>query len=170
MWTYRGQRRPDFAIEPGPAQESVWDYPRPPALRPDSRRVTVHHDGVLVADSARASRVCETASPPTFYLPPEDVLFEHLVPAGGSSWCEWKGEARYWAPAADPAGPPIGWSYPSPTPAFEGIRDWLSFYPGRLDARVDGIRVDPQPGGFYGGWITPEIVGPCKGEPGTGGW
>jgi uncharacterized protein (DUF427 family) len=113
-------------------------------------------------------RVLETASPPTFYIPPDDVERERLVPVRGRSHCEWKGEARYWA--LEPDGEPVAWSYPDPYPEFAVIRDWLAFYPGRVECRVDGERVRPQPGRFYGGWITDELVGPFKGEPGSEGW
>jgi uncharacterized protein (DUF427 family) len=170
-WEYRGQRRPEFAERPGPGQESVWDYPRPPSIEPDGRRVEVRGGGLLLAESSRALRVLETASPPTFYLPFEDVKLEHLEPSSRSSRCEWKGRARYWSLRV--GGRLIGevaWDYPSPLAGYEGITEHLSFYPARVECRVGGGRVAPQPGGFYGGWITPEIVGPFKGAPGTGWW
>lgn len=170
MWDYRGQRRPDFAEPPGPGQESVWDYPRPPRIVRDHRRVEVRHGEALIATTERALRVLETASSPTFYLPPEDVRWERLVEAAGTSFCEWKGRARYWALASAPERESVGWDYPSPVPAFESIGGWPSFYPSRLTCTVDGERVRPQPGGFYGGWVTADIAGPFKGEPGTGGW
>ncbi|NNF59389.1 MAG: DUF427 domain-containing protein [Rhodothermaceae bacterium] len=170
MWQYRGQKRPPFADEPEPGQESVWDYPRPPALVPDDRLVEVRWGELVIAASMRAIRVLETASPPTFYLPPGDVQQERLVAAPGASHCEWKGAARYWALAARPDLGAVGWSYPEPTPAFETIRDYLSFYPAKLTCLVAGERVRPQPGGFYGGWLTSEIIGPVKGERGTGHW
>jgi uncharacterized protein (DUF427 family) len=116
-------------------------------------------------------RVLETASPPTFYVPPADVRLEWLEPAPGGSRCEWKGEARYWTISL--SGDTIeraAWSYPDPFPGFEGIRDWLAFYPGKLDCFVGPDLVTPQPGGLYGGWVTPELVGPWKGEPGTESW
>jgi uncharacterized protein (DUF427 family) len=170
MWQYRGQERPPFAIEPGPGQESVWDYPRPPALVPDARPIEVWAATTRIAATTRAVRVLETAGPPTFYIPPDDVARAALVRASGSSFCEWKGVASYWALAVAPGAGAIGWSYDDPTPAFEAIRGWLSFYPGRVACSVAGERVRPQPGGFYGGWVTDEIVGPFKGEPGTGRW
>jgi uncharacterized protein (DUF427 family) len=166
-----GRKRPSFATRPAPGQESVWDYPRPPRLEPDARRVEVRVGDVLVAVSSRAVRVLETASPPTFYLPPDDVRMEWLEPASGSSRCEWKGEARYW----DVVVPErrierAAWSYPDPLPAFEPIRGFLAFYPSKLACTVGAARVVPQPGRFYGGWVTPEVVGPFKGEPGSEGW
>ena len=170
MWKYRGQKRPDFAAVPGPDQESVWDYPRPPKLAPDGRLVEVYSDDVLVASSSRAYRVLETASPPSFYLPPKDVNWELLSVAPGSSVCEWKGLAKYWALSSNPKVGGVGWSYPDPTPSFEQIRDYISFYPAALACYVAGERVRAQPGQFYGGWITGEIVGPVKGEPGTESW
>ncbi len=169
MWKYSGQQRPDFADEPGPAQESVWDYPRPPALVDCDQLVEVRHAGQVIASTRRGKRVLETASPPTVYIPPDDINFDLLVRVPGSSYCEWKGAAEYWA-LADGSGPAIGWSYPDPTPAFRAIAGWLCFYPGRVECTLDGERVRPQEGGFYGGWVTDAIVGPWKGQPNTGHW
>ena len=170
-WRYYGQRRPDFAAEPGPGEESVWDYPRPPAVVPDSRLVVVRAGDVEIARTQRSVRVLETASPPTFYIPPEDVRSEYLVAAAGRSMCEWKGVAKYWSvvtPSTTLGA--VAWSYPEPFEAFASIRGHVSFYPAHLQCTVDGEAVRPQPGGFYGGWLTPEVVGPVKGEPGSGGW
>ena len=170
MWKYRGQVRPDFADIPAPGQESVWDYPRPPKLAADSRRVEVIYKDLTIASSDGCFRVLETASPPTFYLPPTDIDWDHLISSTGSSVCEWKGAASYWALSARPQLGAVGWSYPHPTAAFEAIRDYVSFYPSMLQCYVAAERVRPQPGRFYGGWITAEIVGPFKGEPGTTHW
>lgn len=170
-WTNTGARRPDFAREPGPGQESVWDYPRPPALVPDYRHVVVQHLDVVVASSHESLRVLETASPPTFYLPPDDVDTDLLRRESTRSFCEWKGEATYWSLALpDAVIRKVAWSYEAPYARFEAIAGYLAFYPGRLECLVDGERVKPQPGGFYGGWVTSEIVGPFKGAPGTGDW
>lgn len=171
MWNHNGSRRPSFARQPGPGQESVWDYPRPPALVPDRRHVTISWQGQSVVESSSSMRVLETASPPTFYFAPETVNTSLLRPAKGSSFCEWKGEASYWT-LAIPGHTleRVGWSYPSPTPPFAAIAGWIAFYPQQLDCRVDQQRVEPQDGGFYGGWVTAEIIGPWKGESGTGGW
>lgn len=168
-WKHRGEERPPFADTPAAGQESVWDYPRPPALVSDHRKVVVgdHDDPLAVTRSAL--RVLETASPPTFYVPMSDIVIERLVPAAGQSFCEWKGPAQYWAASTEPATP-IAWSYPRPLTPFEALADHLSFYPARVACTVDGEPVRAQDGGFYGGWITNEIVGPFKGEAGTGGW
>jgi uncharacterized protein (DUF427 family) len=170
MWHYKGQQRPDFAETPGPGQESVWDYPRPPKLAPDARRVEVYHGDQMIASSSMTCRVLETASPPGFYIPPQDVKRQLLDPAPGSSVCEWKGVAEYWRLSAEPDAGIVGWSYPEPTPAFEHIRGWLSFYPSVLACYVAGERVRAQPGRFYGGWVTREVIGPFKGAPGTEHW
>ena len=171
LWTHRGQARPDFARPPGPNEESVWDYPRPPALMPDSRKIEVEVDGRIVAESRKTIRVLETASPPTFYIPPEDVASDLLQANSSRSHCEWKGFATYWdfVDAATSIAS-VGWSYPQPTPEFDAVAGWFSFYPAKAICRVDGHLVRAQEGGFYGGWVTPEVVGPFKGEPGTGGW
>lgn len=165
-------RRPHGAPAPGAGQESVWDYPRPPRLEPVTRRVRVAFGGEVVADTVRAWRILETSHPPTYYLPPEDVRFEFVEPAEGGSYCEWKGHARYWTVrVGHREAPRVAWSYPEPTPAFAALRDHLAFYAAPMDAcHVGEERVRPQPGRFYGGWITAELVGPFKGEPGTEGW
>ena len=171
QWIHRGSERPSWAIAPTEGQESVWDYPRPPRLDADTRLVRVFYDGVRIAESERAIRVLETASPPTFYLPPSDVRTELLEPARGASICEWKGSASYWSlRVGDRTRAKVGWSYETPFPEFTSISGYLSFYPSKLECFVGEERVRPQPGDFYGGWITSEIVGPFKGDPGTGGW
>ena len=170
MWQYTGTHRPDFAIAPGDGEESVWDYPRPPALVDYAKLIEVRAGDQLLARTRRSKRVLETASPPTIYIGPADINFDLLQPVGGSSICEWKGAAAYWGLAGDHAGQAIGWSYPAPRPAFSAIRDCLCFYPARVECYVDGERVRPQEGGFYGGWVTHDIVGPWKGAPGTSHW
>lgn len=171
LWHWVGDERPPFAIAPGPNQESVWDYPRPPRVALDPREVTVKLGAAVVARTRRALRVLETASPPTFYLPIADVDMQQIEPAGGSSHCEWKGEARYFSVRGEhELLSAVAWSYSEPYPEYAALRDHLSFYPSRIECTVDGVRVQPQPGKFYGGWITPDIVGPFKGEPGSGGW
>jgi len=170
MWNFSGQRRPDFADEPGPGQESVWDYPRPPALVDCAQLIEVKSGTMVLARSEHSKRILETASPPTIYIPPDDIRFELLQPVRGASMCEWKGLASYWGMTNSGDSMAVAWSYPSPQPAFTAIRDWLCFYPGRVECFVDGERVRPQDGGFYGGWVTDAIVGPWKGAPGTSHW
>lgn len=171
QWNHRGSGRPKWAVAPGENQESVWDYPRPPRLDPDSRLVRVVLGETVIAQSRRAIRVLETASPPTFYIPPRDVRVELLTRAPGASLCEWKGSATYWSLRLDGREVPnVAWSYEEPFVDFVSIGGYLSFYPGKLECYVEDDRVVAQPGGFYGGWVTPEIVGPFKGQPGTGGW
>jgi uncharacterized protein (DUF427 family) len=157
-------------ITPQPGQESVWDYPRPPALVETTKHVQVEVDGVLIADTRRARRVLETSHPPVYYIPPEDVQLTYCEPIARSSFCEWKGRAAYYTLAVgDRRIEQAAWYYPEPTPQFEVIRNYVAFYP--VDAcYVDGEKVQSQPGDFYGGWITQDIVGPFKGDPGTWGW
>ena len=169
MWTNKGTRRPPFAMEPKKGQESVWDYPRPPVLLADCRLVEIYSGSQLIARSDANYRVCETASPPTIYIPADQVDWRLLETIKGTSYCEWKGHARYWALKSDPSLP-VAWSYPKPRAAFTRIKNFVSFYPGQVSCTLDGQQVRAQAGGFYGGWITDEIVGPFKGEPGTGHW
>jgi uncharacterized protein (DUF427 family) len=159
-------------IEPGPGQESVWDYPRPPRVEPVSKRVRVVFEGVTIADTTRAKRVLETSHPPVFYIPPEDIRMEHLERTGRATFCEWKGSAGYYTVrVGERAAEDAAWFYPEPARGFESIRDHVAFYPSRMDAcYVGDERVRSQEGDFYGGWITGEIVGPFKGGSGTWGW
>ena len=170
MWNYYGQQRPDFATPPGEQQESVWDYPRPPAQLACEQLVEVKSGNTTIASSTRCIRILETASPPTIYIPPDDIALEQLMLMRGNSFCEWKGVADYWALAEGNHTEAIGWSYPDPKAAFAAIRDWLCFYPGRIDCSIDGEHVRAQEGGFYGGWVTSNITGPWKGPSNTGHW
>ena len=170
-WRLRGQARPAGAVEPGPGQESVWDYPRPPVIVNDTRLVQVWLNGRLIAETRSARRVLETASPPTFYLPPESVQFDCLQADTDTSFCEWKGRATYFSVCEGKhCVKNAAWTYPEPFAKFTAIKNYVAFYPGRLECYVDGERVCAQAGGFYGGWITGEIVGPFKGEHGTSAW
>ena len=171
QWSWRGQDRPAFAEAPGPDQFSVWDYPRPPCVAPETREVVIRWGDVEVARTQRAIRVLETSHPPSFYLPWDDVARHFLQPAAGTSFCEWKGPARYWT-LVDGGRRlvRVAWSYPQPLAGAEALANCVAFYPHRLACSVDGEVVRPQPGGFYGGWITPELTGPFKGEPGSEGW
>ena len=161
--------RPEVA---GPGQESVWDYPRPPRVEPSGELVVVRLGDVVVAETRQALRVLETSHPPVYYLPVDAFAPKALVPAPGSSWCEFKGTASYFdVVAGDRRAPRAGWTYPDPSAGFEAIRAHVALYPGRVDeVAVDGEVVRPQAGGFYGGWITDRVVGPFKGGPGSGGW
>lgn len=170
-WRYTGTDRPPWAAPVRAGQESVWDYPRPPIVVPDSRTVVVRLGPVVIARSSRALRVLETASPPTFYVPSDDVERRLLEPAPGISRCEWKGEASYWSVVLpDRVLGQAAWCYPDPFPGFEGIQGCFAFYPSRLECYVGGERVRPQPGLFYGGWVTSDVAGPFKGEAGSQRW
>jgi uncharacterized protein (DUF427 family) len=153
-------------------KESVWDYPRPPRLEPTARRIRVFFNNVCIADSTQAYRVLETSHPPVYYLPPEDIQMHTLLPVDRATFCEWKGQAHYFnVQVGDKVASTAAWSYPEPTPSFALIRGYIAFYPSKMDeCRVDDELVLSQPGDFYGGWITSDIIGPFKGAPGTRGW
>ena len=159
-------------IAPGPGQESVWDYPRPPRLEDTDAHIQIVFGGVVIADSRRAKRVLETSHPPVYYLPPEDVRLDCFTPSPGRSLCEWKGAASYYTiTAGEKIAASSAWYYPDPTPPFAAFTNYIAVYPGRMDfCTVNGEAVTAQPGDFYGGWITSDIVGPFKGDPGTRGW
>jgi uncharacterized protein (DUF427 family) len=147
--------------------ERVADYPRPPALVASEQRIEVRALGELLAQTQRSLKVLETFHPPTYYLPPEAVRLELLEPAAGRSFCEWKGVARYYSiVVGDQRLERAVWSYPEPTAAFAALAGWFALYPALMDGCwVEGERVQPQPGGFYGGWITSAVQGPFKGDP-----
>ncbi len=153
--------------------ERVWDYPRPPAVVSCDARVRVQLAGETLADSIRALRVLETSHPPTIYVPPEDVRSQHLTQSPArSTWCEFKGQARYLdAAVGQRRVTAVGWTYPDPSLGYEQLRDHVAFYPARVDyAWLDDELADAQQSSFYGGWVTAELVGPFKGPPGTLGW
>jgi uncharacterized protein (DUF427 family) len=152
--------------------ESVWDYPRPPRVAPSSEHVVVTHAGVVVADTTSSLRVLETSHPPTYYVPLDAFADGVLRPGEGASWCEWKGHAAYLdVVVGGDVLPAVAWTYPTPSKGFEALVDHVALYPGRVDrCTVDGEVVQPQPGSFYGGWITSRVTGPFKGAPGTSGW
>ena len=172
MWRWNGSERPPWAETPGPDQVSVWDFPRPPRLEAVRVALRVTVGGVVLARTDGGRRVLETAGAPVYYFPPADVRVDLLDPAGRSSYCEWKGRAQYWTlRMGDTVVPDIAWSYPDPDPDFQAIAGWLAFYAGKVDeARVGDVAAEPQPGRFYGGWVTPDLAGPIKGVPGSGGW
>ncbi|HSU01454.1 MAG TPA: DUF427 domain-containing protein [Nocardioides sp.] len=152
--------------------ESVWDYPRPPRVESSSEHVVVTHRGVVLADTTASLRVLETSHPPTYYLPRSAFADGVLRPGQGDSFCEWKGRATYLdLVVGDDVLPAIAWTYPTPSKGFEALLDHVALYPGRVErCTVDGEVVEPQPGHFYGGWITSRVTGPFKGAPGTSGW
>jgi len=156
----------------GPGQESVWDYPRPPRLEPTSRRLRVVLGGEVIAETVRGLRVLETSHPPNYYFPLEDVVPGAIERAKGASYCEWKGRAHYYTVrGGERVETEAAWGYDEPSPAFAAIRGHVAFYAGRADAcYVDDELVVPQPGAFYGGWVTSDVVGPFKGVPGSRGW
>ena len=158
--------------QPGPGQESVWDYPRPPALRASSALVVIVLGGVEVCRTTRGVQVLETSHPPSWYLPRDDWSPGALRPGDGSSFCEWKGMATYLdVVGGERVERAAAWTYPTPTAAFTSMAGHVAVYPARMDlCTVDGETVRPQEGGFYGGWITDAVVGPFKGSPGSWGW
>ena len=157
---------------PGPGQESVWDYPRPAIAEPCSSRIVIEHNGFIIADTKQSIRTLETSHPPSYYIPQSDIADGVLRRADGSSFCEWKGAARYWdVLAGKNVLSSVGWSYPTPSETFMVLQDHVAFYPNAFDrCSVDGETVRPQQGGFYGGWITSKQSGPFKGIPGSRFW
>lgn len=158
--------------KPAPGQESVWDYPRPPRVEQVAERVTIRLGGELIADSDAAVRVLETSHPPVYYLPIADFVPGALGDAPGASFCEFKGAARYFdVRGGDVVREGAAWNYPQPSPGFEALTDRVAVYAGPMDeCTVGGEAVTPQPGGFYGGWVTSSLAGPFKGVPGSQGW
>ena len=159
-------------IATGPGQESVWDYPRPPRVEATIKRLRVVVAGRVVAETTRGHRVLETSHPPVYYIPVADVDASCLRAVAGTTGCEWKGTARYFdVIVGDVVRARAAWAYPRPNPDMDVIRDAVAFYAGLADeCTVYGQVVTPQPGGFYGGWVTADVAGPFKGGPGTAGW
>ena len=163
---------PTERIEPGPGQESVWDYPRPPRLEATSKRIRVVVDDIEIANTTSALRMLETSHPPVYYLPPKDLDTSYLIETTGGSFCEWKGHAHYYSiKTPKRVIESAAWYYPRPTARYIELAGHVAFYLSRIDEGwVDDVRASSQAGDFYGGWITPDIVGPFKGGAGTMGW
>lgn len=168
-----GKPRPAKPDPPGPGQRSVWDFPRPPAIEPEPRKIRVIFNGTEIVRTSAAYRVMETSHPYVFFIPPGDIAENALQPVPGRrSMCEWKGQARYFdVVVGDRIADSAAFAYDDPVPAFRAIAGYPSIYAGAMDACFVGDeRVTPQPGGFYSGWITSDVTGPFKGGPGTMGW
>lgn len=166
-----------LALRPTPTppklgQESVWDYPRPPKVEDVSKRIRIIFNDRLIVDTSRSKRILETSHPPNYYIPIEDIQTEYLVQSRHSSYCEWKGQARYYhLQVGDRQAQNVAWDYPNISPNYVELEGHISFYPAPMDAcYVDDEKAQPQAGNFYAGWITSDIVGPFKGEPGSWGW
>jgi uncharacterized protein (DUF427 family) len=159
-------------IQPGAGQESVWNYPRPPLLERTTKHLMVLFNGEVIAETNKGYRLLETSHPPVYYFPPADVFMNYLKRSQRRSFCEYKGAAYYYdVVVAEHTAVNAAWAYSAPPPGYKDIKDFIAFYAHSMEAcYVDGEKVIPQPGGFYGGWITADIVGPFKGGPGSGGW
>lgn len=170
-WRYRGDRRPAFAERTDPGEESVWDYPRPPRLEPVVQRLRVTHGDRVLAETSHGVRILETAGAPTYYFPPQDVNSAAFADLPDQSLCEWKGLATSIRLDGQSGGRhAVGWRYDLTFAEFTAIRGWYSFYPGSLACYVGAEQARPQPGGYYGGWVTACLRGPIKGNPGSEGW
>jgi uncharacterized protein (DUF427 family) len=159
-------------IEPGPDQESVWDYPRPPRLEKSQKHIQVVFNNIVIADTHHAMRILETSQPPVYYIPPQDIQMKYLISINNRTYCEWKGIASYYTlKTPDKTAENAAWYYAQPNEEYTALTNCVAFYPSLMDAcYVDGEKVQAQAGDFYGGWITHDIVGPFKGGPGTYGW
>lgn len=168
----RGRPTDDEIERPGPGQESVWDYPRPPVIEPVAETLKVVLGGDTIAETNAGLRVIETAGAPVYYFPPEGIRAGVLQPTAQTSFCEWKGVAHYWSlNAGDLNAENAAWSYAEPSAGFEALAGYVAFYPAKVDACFVGSeKARPQSGGFYGGWVTDKICGPIKGLPGSEGW
>lgn len=159
-------------IQPGPGEESVWDYPRPPHIEDFTGHISVLFNSRVIADTREAKRVLETSHPPVYYLPPHDVQIHYLIKSSMTTWCEFKGMAHYYTVIVEGReAKNAAWYYPDPTPEFSALKNYIAFYPALMDScEVNGEKAKAQAGDFYGGWITKNIVGPFKGAAGTRGW
>jgi len=171
-WRNFKRKMPENIITPGPGQESIWDYPRPPKVELFTKKIRVEFADKVIAETNKSYKVMETSSPPCYYIAQDDINMDCLFKSAYKTLCEWKGSARYWSiRIGDKISKNAGWSYPKPWEGFEDIKDYIAFFAGRVDGCYIGDeKVVPQSGDFYGGWITSNIVGPFKGDPGTEHW
>lgn len=170
-WRYRGGERPAFAETCSPGEESVWDFPRPPRLENVTELLRVEHGELVLAATGHGVRILETAGAPTYYFPPQDVEATRLRDLDQRSSCEWKGLATNFCLSDEPHDlRPAGWRYDTTFAEFESIRGWFAFHPGVLACFIGAEQVRPQPGGYYGGWVTKRLKGPIKGGSGSEAW
>lgn len=151
----------------------MWNYPRPPRVEHVPSRAVVRLGDSVIVDTTDVVRVLETSHPPVYYLPIPAFAPGSLVPTTGGSYCEFKGGARYFdvVGGGGSVASRAAWNYPQPSRGFEVLSDRVALYAGPMDeVTLDGEVVMPQPGGFYGGWITSRVAGPFKGVPGSMGW
>ena len=167
QWQHTGAQRPDFAEEPANGQRSVWDFPRPPRIRAVDEVLRVFHEKTPVAETQRGVCVEETAGAPTYYFPPGDVDSDLVTFGDLASICEWKGVAQTLTVCGIHDA---GWRYVKMFEEFQDLFEWPAFYPNKLLCFVGKELVQPQPGGYYGGWVTSDLAGPIKGGPGSQGW
>jgi uncharacterized protein (DUF427 family) len=155
-----------------PGQENVWAYPRPAVAELFDGHLKIVHRGIILAETRRAIRTLETSHPPSYYFPREDIEMNWLQSSPRSSICEWKGQASYFhVNIGGDVLRDVGWSYALPTKAFVLLKDHVAFYAAPFDGCfIDGEKVTPQPGSFYGGWITSRVSGPFKGASGSMFW
>ena len=168
--------RPKDIVIPGPGQESVWDFPRPPAVEDVVECLSVEFAGRTIARTTAGKRIIETAGAPVYCFPPADVAMDTLIPNGHVTVCEWKGAATYFDLVVDRRrSADAAYTYPDPLDdlgcGYTSVAGWIVFYAQRVDAVFVGHeRAEPQPGGYYAGWVTKRVVGPIKGEPGSQSW
>ena len=168
-WQFNGSVRPDFADEPKANQTSVWDFPRPPKIVLETDHFLVKNNNEIIAQSNKVIAVCETANPPCYYFPENEVNLKHLMKIEKESWCEWKGKTQFWVLKENP-DLIVAWSYPNPFTAYTEIRDYIAFYPQNLECYVNKEKAITQDSLFYAGWITSNYSGPFKGKKGTELW
>lgn len=166
-WRYRGVTRPPFATAPADGQLSVWDFPRPPRIEPVGELLRVEDNGRLIAATTSGFRVLETAGAPTYYFREADVATSLVWRTGMTFHCEWKGVSEEISTAGVRRA---GWVLTDAYPEFGSLQGYYAFYPHSLACFVGDLRARPQPGNYYGGWVTPDLVGPIKGEPGSESW
>lgn len=159
-------------VKPGKGQESVWDYPRPPAIEQFNKHIRIIFNEQIIADTNDSFRILETSHPPSYYLPKSSFKDGTLIKTNKTSYCEFKGMAHYYdIKWEDQRAAGAAWGYQNPTEHYSGIKDHVCVYGHLMDACYIGDElIIPQPGGFYGGWITNNIVGPFKGGPNSWGW
>lgn len=155
-----------------PGQRSVWDFPRPAIVQPETARLRVEFANVVVAETTAGFRTLETSHPPSYYFPPGDVRIDLLQQTARTTHCEWKGQAHYYdVVVGKEQARNAAWFYPQPTADFACMAGYIAFYPAAMgQCWVNDEPAVAQPGGFYGGWISSGYAGPFKGVPKSHGW
>ncbi|MBI3699491.1 MAG: DUF427 domain-containing protein [Afipia sp.] len=109
------------------------DASHPITITPSTSRIVVKAGGRIIADTRASLTLREASYPPVHYIPRSDVDMTQLTRTDHSTYCPYKGDCSYYSIAFSERGKNAVWTYEHPYPAVAQIRDYVAFYPDRVD-------------------------------------